>query len=241
MTFTHILAPSIACVARQIVGKTIDLLTRTGFGVLHIDFGDQETYQYTFDHEAINRIIQATQVRCDIHQLMPRVAAGASIRLRKQDTLILRLDAHDAWADQLKLGKRIYGLGVSVNVDEDLDRLCKLLPHLRTVVLMGGPLGQRRAPLDGTVFKKCVLLAELRAKHRLKFEIQIDGGVNESTIVKLLQYPFDRIVVASLLFGSDDVFSRSPATQLVDRLAILEERFFDDSAEKSNSLGPLCP
>jgi ribulose-phosphate 3-epimerase len=47
-------------------------------------------------------------------------------------------------------------------------------------------------------------LVEMRERHGLDFEIEIDGGINMSNIADVVEAGVDVVVAGSAIFGADD-------------------------------------
>lgn len=90
--------------------------------------------------------------------------------------------------------------GVSLNPATSLTSLEEILPIADMVLLMSvnpGFGGQNYIPY---VSDKIRRLCNMRAKRGLDFSIQVDGGVNSTTLHEVLQAGADNIVAGSAIF-----------------------------------------
>jgi ribulose-phosphate 3-epimerase len=90
----------------------------------------------------------------------------------------------------------------------DINVLAPFLENLDNILIMSvepGFGGQKFIPY---VVKKIKELDKMRSDYNFKYLIEIDGGINESTIHELDNSGIDMIVAGSYLFGQHDLLDR---------------------------------
>jgi ribulose-phosphate 3-epimerase len=90
--------------------------------------------------------------------------------------------------------------GVVINPATPVETLVEVLPMVHHVLVMSvnpGFGGQEFLPL---ALDKIALLAELRAAMGLNFRIQVDGGVDNSTVAAVVKAGAEMLVAGSAVF-----------------------------------------
>jgi len=90
--------------------------------------------------------------------------------------------------------------GVVINPATPVDTLIEVLPMVHHVLVMSvnpGFGGQRFLPL---ALEKIAYLAALRAEMGLNFRIEVDGGVDNSTVASVVKAGADMLVAGSAVF-----------------------------------------
>lgn len=96
--------------------------------------------------------------------------------------------------------KHGYKIGLSINSDEDFTVLEPYLERLHLIQFMGVVPGKQGNPLIPKVLDKIKLF-----KNRFPdIKTQIDGGVNETTLPRILETGVDNIVIGSAIFNSEN-------------------------------------
>lgn len=90
----------------------------------------------------------------------------------------------------------------------DIDVLIPFLEKLDNILIMSVEPGFGGQAFMPEVVEKIKNLDELRNKKGYKYLIEIDGGINDSTIDKLDNSGIDMIVAGSYLFGKHDLLER---------------------------------
>ena len=127
----------------------------------------------------------------------PFVEAGA-------DSLIFFLDAGSDPAEMIRAvkasGKRV---GISLRIEEPLDRLAPYWDQLDILTIVGTAIGIKGAGLDESVPGKIQQARAIITSRQLQIDIEADGGIRRHTVPLLAQAGADYIVPGSLMFGED--------------------------------------
>lgn len=115
---------------------------------------------------------------------------------------------HDATPDLDRVIEAIKArgklVGLSLLIDEPLDRLEPYWPDLDVVTLVGTPMGVKGATgMDASIPEKIRRARAIIAERGLKAEIEIDGGIRRHTVPQIHAAGADWIVPGSLMFGED--------------------------------------
>jgi len=133
----------------------------------------------------------------------PFIEAGA-------DSLIFFLDAGSDPAEVIRAaranGKQV---GISLKIDEPLERLEPYWGQLDTLCVIGTAIGIKGAGLDDSVPGKIRQAREIIGRRQLSTEIEADGGIRRHTVPLLAQAGADYIVPGSLMFGEDPAAMRA--------------------------------
>jgi ribulose-phosphate 3-epimerase len=133
----------------------------------------------------------------------PFVEAGA-------DSFIFFLDSGSDPAEFIRAAKA-HGkqVGISLRIDEPLERLEPYWDQLDVLCIVGTAIGIKGAGLDDSVPGKIKQAREIITRRGLPIEIEADGGIRRHTVPLLAQAGADFIVPGSLMFGEDPAAMRA--------------------------------
>lgn len=98
--------------------------------------------------------------------------------------------------------------GVSLNPSTPLEAIHYVLDSVEQVLLMTVNPGFGGQSFISSMLPKIEALAEERARRNLSFHIQVDGGIDLSTIPAVVQAGADRLVAGHALFSAPDLGKR---------------------------------
>ncbi len=177
----------------------------------HLDVADGH-YVPTmlFFPDLVAQLRKQTDVPFEVHLMTTDPAAWVEPFAEAGANILIF--CHDSARDPLALLKaiRARGLkaGVSLLLDEDLDVLEPLWPHLDVLTIVGTAMGIKGAEMDDSVPDKIRRAKAIIAERGLTTEIELDGGIRRHTVPTLAAAGADWIVPGSLMFGSDPVEMR---------------------------------
>ncbi len=102
------------------------------------------------------------------------------------------------------LNKKGWRAGIAIDPDEPVETASSLLSELDYVLVMTvrpGFSGQELIPQMLSKIKELILY---RKKHKLKFKIAIDGGINAENIKEVARLGVDELVISSAIFKTKD-------------------------------------
>ena len=184
------ISPSILSADFSQLGNEIKRLEEGGADMIHVDVMDGHFVpNLTIGPSVIKSLRNYTKLPFDVHLMIKPVhkyiksyaESGANI-------ITIHPEATDNLKDSIKhikeLGKKV---GVSLNPDTKTDIIKKNLPEIDLILIMSvhpGFGGQKFIP---EVLSKIEELKDIKLKENLKFDIEVDGGIdfnNSKLVVK---------------------------------------------------------
>ena len=184
------ISPSILSADFSQLGNEIKRLEEGGADMIHVDVMDGHFVpNLTIGPPVIKSLRNYTKLPFDVHLMIKPVhkyiksyaEAGANI-------ITIHPEATDNLKDSIKhikeLGKKV---GVSLNPDTKTDIIKEFLSELDLILIMSvhpGFGGQKFIP---EVLSKIEELKDIKLKENLKFDIEVDGGIdfnNSKLVVK---------------------------------------------------------
>ena len=184
------ISPSILSADFSQLGNEIKRLEEGGADMIHVDVMDGHFVpNLTIGPSVIKSLRDYTKLPFDVHLMIKPVhkyiksyaEAGANI-------ITIHPEATDSLKDSIKhikeLGKKV---GVSLNPDTKTDIIKEFLSELDLILIMSvhpGFGGQKFIP---EVLSKIEELKDIKLKENLKFDIEVDGGIdfnNSKLVVK---------------------------------------------------------
>ena len=184
------ISPSILSADFSQLGNEIKRLEEGGADMIHVDVMDGHFVpNLTIGPPVIKTLRNYTKLPFDVHLMIKPVhkyiksyaEAGANI-------ITIHPEATDSLKDSIKhikeLGKKV---GVSLNPDTKTDIIKEFLSEIDLILIMSvhpGFGGQKFIP---EVLSKIEELKDIKLKENLKFDIEVDGGIdfnNSKLVVK---------------------------------------------------------
>ena len=184
------ISPSILSADFSQLGNEIKRLEEGGADMIHVDVMDGHFVpNLTIGPPVIKALRNYTKLPFDVHLMIKPVhkyiksyaEAGANI-------ITIHPEATDSLKDSIKLIKELgKKVGVSLNPDTKTDIIKEFLSELDLILIMSvhpGFGGQKFIP---EVLSKIEELKDIKLKENLKFDIEVDGGIdfnNSKLVVK---------------------------------------------------------
>ena len=199
------IAPSTLCF-NMLSPATYRLFESGGISTIHVDIMDG----FYVDRVAggipeLKTIRANTHAHLHVHLMTenPGIWAANAIKAGA-NTIILSLNTpgvHSALRGIRATGHRA---GVAINPDIPISNIVPLLHDLDEIMVMGVMPGAAGQKFDSSVLKKILALSTTRKKHKLKYIISVDGGINPETAQQCWDAGADLLVCGSYLAKASD-------------------------------------
>ncbi len=201
------ISPSILSADFSQLGNEIKRLEEGGADMIHVDVMDGHFVpNLTIGPPAIKALRNHTKLPFDVHLMISPVHkyikdyanAGA-------DIITIHPEATDNLVNSINLIKELKKkVGVSLNPDTEIDVIINLLDQIDLVLIMSvfpGFGGQKFMP---EVVKKIEELNKIKMEKNLKYDIEVDGGINFSNSKIVLNAGANILVSGTTIFKENN-------------------------------------
>ncbi len=210
------IAPSILSANKERIEEEVALAFASGAAYIHIDVMDGEFVPAkTFSPTYVKRVCDFAPkgMAKDVH-LMCAHPYGAIVSYLPSggDLYTFHLEAcKDDWEvkECISLlhshGKKA---GLSIKPATDAERLLPYLRDLDFVLVMSVEPGKGGQSFLPSSLAKIAFLKEEKEKNHYSYEIEVDGGINETTAREAISAGASVLVAGSYLYGHEDFAER---------------------------------
>ena len=201
------IAPSILSADFGQLGSEIKKLEKAGADMIHIDVMDGHFVpNLTIGPPVIKSLRNNTKLPFDVHLMISPVHkyikdyadAGA-------DIITIHPEATDNLEESINLIKKLNKkIGLSLNPDTPIDIIKKFLPLIDLVLIMSvypGFGGQKFIP---KVIDKIKELKNIKEKQNIKFDIEVDGGIDFENSKLVVEAGANILVSGTTIFKNND-------------------------------------
>jgi ribulose-phosphate 3-epimerase len=213
-----LIAPSLLAADFSRLGEVLELVKTAGATMVHVDVADGHfSPDLTVGQPVIRSLRNATDLALDLHLLIERPeryaaefvdAGGDRVSVHAESTTNLH---------PILSAIRIRGAkaGVALNPSTPVDVLDEVLGELDFVMLLTADPGLKEQPFITGSLDKIRRTARARDERRLKFAIEVEGGVSLERVPEMVQAGADILVAGSAIFHND-----SPGARLGDLIRL---------------------
>jgi len=203
-----ILAPSILSADLSNLAQQIRLAEMGGADWIHCDIMDGHFVPaLTFGPMVVNAAKRSTRLPLDVHLMIKNpdkllkefVKAGANYLTVHYEAVV---HLNSIINSIKELGCKA---GVSINPSTPVQCLDDIAEYVDLVLIMSVNPGFGGQSFIPNVLKKVQQLVKLRKKLQANFLIEIDGGIDDKTIIPALKAGVDAFVAGSAVFKSDNI------------------------------------
>ena len=213
-----LIAPSLLAADFARLAGALELIKSTGATLVHVDVADGHfSPDLTVGQPVIRSLRNATDLELDVHLLIERperfaaefVDAGAdrvSVHAEATTNLHPILEA---------IRVRGAKAGAALNPSTPLEMLAEVIGEVDFVTLLTADPSLKERPFIPGMLEKIRRLARAREERRLKFAIQVEGGVSLERVEEMVQAGADILVAGSAIFHNE-----SPRARLVELIRL---------------------
>ncbi len=181
----------------------IEEIVNSGIDYLHLDvmdgiFVDNISLQYS----DCNKISDLFKIPLDVHLMVknPINYINDFTKLRPK-YITFHIEANDIDKSINYVKKANVSIGLAINPNTKLEKILPYLEIVDLILIMSVEPGYGGQSFINNSLEKLEFLNEYRNKNNLKFEIEVDGGINIDNIKKINS---DIVVIGSGITDSDN-------------------------------------
>ena len=201
------ISPSILAADFSQLGNEIKRLQDAGADMIHVDVMDGHFVpNLTIGPPVINALRNYTKLPFDVHLMIKPVHKYIKIYAEAgADIITIHPEATDDLKKSIKhikeLGKKV---GVSLNPNTKIDIIKEFLPEIDLVLIMSvypGFGGQKFIP---EVLSKIEEIKNIKLNEKLKFDIEVDGGIDFNNSKSVIQAGANILVSGTTIFKNNN-------------------------------------
>jgi len=220
-----LLAPSVLAADYGNIERDIRAVEAAGADLLHVDIMDGHFVpNLSFGPDFVATLRRITRLPLDVHLMIqqPDRYARAFIEAGA-DTLTVHLEAYHEVGRTLDLIKGMgCRTGLAINPLTLIEKAEKYLKRVDLLLCMTVNPGFGGQPFIVEVLEKVRLARSFREQHNLNYDIEVDGGLGESTIGPSV------VAGANVIVAGSSVFKNDPAVAI---------KLLREKAAEANSAG----
>lgn len=210
------IAPSILSANKERIEEEVALAFASGAAYIHIDVMDGEFVPAkTFSPAYVKRVCDLTPKGMikDVHLMCAHpYLAIVSYLPAGGDLYTFHLEACENDQEARECISLLHGCGkkagLSIKPGTDVEKLLPYLGDLDFALVMSVEPGKGGQSFLPSSLAKIAFLKEEKEKRPYSFEIEVDGGINETTAGEAISAGASVLVAGSYLYGHEDFAER---------------------------------
>ena len=201
------ISPSILSADFSKLGEEIISLDKAGADYIHVDVMDGHFVpNITIGPPVIKTLRNYTKLPFDVHLMISPVHKYIkNFADAGSDIITIHPEATDDLIESINLIKQLKKkVGISLNPNTEIDVIEKTLKDIDLVLIMSvypGFGGQKFIP---EVIKKIKKLYQIKKNNNLKFDIEVDGGINFSNSKEVISAGANILVSGTTIFKENN-------------------------------------
>jgi ribulose-phosphate 3-epimerase len=218
----NILSPSLLAADFTKLGQQLEQIEKGGAQYIHLDVMDGIFVpNISFGIPVIKSIRKSSNLIFDVHLMIVEPERYVeAFRKAGADIINFHIEAtKDAASTLSKIKSLGAKTGITIKPNTPVSEIVPYLENVDMVLIMTVEPGFGGQKFMADKMEKVTELVKIREQKNLKFDIEIDGGVNINNVKEILDTGVNVIVAGSAVFGAEDVESRTK-----EFLNILQEK-----------------
>ena len=216
------LSPSLLAADFTKLGQQLEQIEKGGAQYIHLDVMDGIFVpNISFGIPVIQSIRKSSNLIFDVHLMIVEPERYVeAFRKAGADIINFHIEAtKDAASTLSKIKSLGAKTGITIKPNTPVSEIVPYLENVDMVLIMTVEPGFGGQKFMADKMEKVTELVKIREQKNLKFDIEIDGGVNINNVKEILDTGVNVIVAGSAVFGAEDVESRTK-----EFLNILQEK-----------------
>lgn len=205
------LAPSILSADFSRLGEQVKEIEDAGAHIIHVDVMDGHFVpNISYGATVMKSLCGKTKLPFDVHLMIENPDKYVADFVTDQtEFIVVHQEAcphlHRTIQNIKSLGVKA---GVAINPATSLSTLDFILEEVDLVLVMSVNPGFGGQKFIKSALAKVEALKSIKAMHGLKYEIEIDGGVDLGNVRDLVDAGVDMVVAGSAVFGAENIDTR---------------------------------
>ncbi|MCL2540377.1 MAG: ribulose-phosphate 3-epimerase [Firmicutes bacterium] len=206
------IAASTLAPAEQDLLEYVSHFEAWGVDLVHCDIIDGKfaAAPKTYDYKLLGEIKTKTKFPLDVHLMVNRPSTEEVLNYISAGAGKITLH-YEAYENKVELMKNLRQIryegkkaGISIKPETELNNILEFLPYADIVLVMSVTPGKCGQSFLESSLDSVRELVKIREDNNLKYDISVDGGVNETNAKAIKEAGADIVVLGSALFKAAD-------------------------------------